>query len=70
MEGVVGTTQDHRRWAEDCVAMAQRSDQDSDKALWLTLAHSWVRLAEDVALAHSAETQYDAEVLLEVPAAD
>jgi hypothetical protein len=29
--------------------MAQLADDDSDKALWLTLAQSWVRLAEHVA---------------------
>lgn len=29
--------------------MAQRSEHESDKALWLTLAQSWVRLAEHVA---------------------
>ncbi len=29
--------------------MAQRADAESDKALWLTLAQSWVRLAEHVA---------------------
>jgi hypothetical protein len=29
--------------------MAQRADDDGDKALWLTLAQSWVRLAEHVA---------------------
>jgi hypothetical protein len=29
--------------------MARRSEEDSDKALWLTLAQSWVRLAEHVA---------------------
>ncbi|MGH6673205.1 MAG: hypothetical protein ACRECV_14690 [Xanthobacteraceae bacterium] len=45
----MGTTQDHRRHAEECVAMAQRSDDEGDKALWLTLAQSWVRLAEHVA---------------------
>jgi hypothetical protein len=45
----MGTAHDHRRYAEECVAMAQRSDDDSDKALWLTLAQSWVRLAEHVA---------------------
>lgn len=45
----MGTTQDHRRHAEECVAMAQRADDESDKALWLTLAQSWVRLAEHVA---------------------
>ncbi len=45
----MGTTADHRRYAEECVAMAQRAEDESDKALWLTLAQSWVRLAEHVA---------------------
>ena len=44
----MGTTQEHRRCAEECVAMAQRSEDQSDKALWLTLAQSWVRLADHV----------------------
>jgi hypothetical protein len=43
------TTQDHRKHAEECVAMARLADAESDKALWLTLAQSWVRLAEHVA---------------------
>lgn len=42
----MGTTRDHRRCAEECVAMARLSDDDTDKVLWLTLAQSWVRLAE------------------------
>lgn len=42
----MGTTRDHRRCAEECVAMARLSDGDTDKVLWLTLAQSWVRLAE------------------------
>jgi len=29
--------------------MARAADDDGDKALWLTLAQSWVRLAEHVA---------------------
>jgi hypothetical protein len=28
--------------------MARRAEDDHDKALWLTLAQSWVRLAEHV----------------------
>ena len=47
----MGTIQDHRKYAEQCVAMARSSHDDSDKALWLTLAQSWVRLAEHVARA-------------------
>ena len=45
----MGTTQDHRKCAEECFAMAQLSEDESDKALWLTMAQSWVRLAEHVA---------------------
>ncbi len=44
----MGTTRDHRRYAEECVALAHRSDDDNDRILWLTLAQSWVRLAEHV----------------------
>ena len=43
------TTEDHRKCAEECVAMARLADAESDKVLWLTLAQSWVRLAEHVA---------------------
>ena len=49
----MGTTQDHRKCAEECVAMARLSQGESDKALWLTLAQSWVRLAEHVARAEA-----------------
>ena len=44
--GVMGTTEEHRRCAEQCVARAQSSREDGYKALWLSLAQSWVRLAE------------------------
>lgn len=45
----MGTTVDHRKCAEECVAMARLADDQRDKALWLTLAQSWVKLAEHVA---------------------
>jgi hypothetical protein len=48
-DGVMGTPQDHRKLAEECVALARAADDQKDKALWLTLAQSWVRLAEHVA---------------------
>lgn len=44
----MGTTLDHRRHAEECVAMARLAENRTDKALWLTLAQSWVRLAEHI----------------------
>lgn len=45
--------------------MARLAEADKDKALWLTLAQSWVRLAEHVArieteAALSADTATDA----------
>jgi hypothetical protein len=45
----MGTNDNHRKFAEQCIAMARAADGDRDKALWLTLAQSWVRLAEHVA---------------------
>ncbi len=65
----MGTTQDHRRYAQECVAMAQRADDDSDKALWLTLAQSWVRLAEHVARGPS-QLRGDTEKIPETASAD
>jgi hypothetical protein len=53
------TTQDHRKCAEECVAMARLADAESDKALWLTLAQSWVRLAEHVARMESRATMLE-----------
>jgi hypothetical protein len=41
--------QDHQKCAEECVMMALSSQRYSDKALWLILAQSWARLAEQVA---------------------
>jgi hypothetical protein len=52
----MGTIQDHRRYAEECVAMARLSQAKNDKALWLTLAQSWVRLADHVARAGTQST--------------
>jgi hypothetical protein len=45
----MGTNRNHRRFAEECIAMAHASEDANDKALWITLAQSWVRLAEHAA---------------------
>lgn len=58
----MGTSLDHRRCAEECVAMARRAEDDQDKALWLTLAQSWVRLAEHVERATLAAEIDDEEM--------
>lgn len=60
----MGTVLDHRRCAEECVAMAQLCDNDKDKALWLTLAQSWVRFAEHAARAR-AELSAEEDVAIE-----
>lgn len=36
----------YRSNAEDCLRMAQTAADDGDKPFWLTLAQSWLRLAE------------------------
>lgn len=68
----MGTIHNHRKCAEECVAMAQQSEDDNDKALWLTLAQSWVRLAEHVARfeAELVPTLDEAESLAEVATAE
>jgi hypothetical protein len=53
-ERTMGTRRDHRDWAEKCVAKAQAAADPQDKALWLTLAQSWVRLSEHAAHAASS----------------
>jgi hypothetical protein len=55
----MGTNRDHRRYAEKCVAMARAAEEDKDKVLWLTLAQSWVRLAEHVARVESPAAHGD-----------
>jgi hypothetical protein len=39
------STEEYRTNAEDCLRMAQLQD-DNDRPLWVTLAQSWLRLAE------------------------
>ena len=39
----------YRSNAEDCLRMAQAAANDGDRPFWLTLAQSWLRLAERAA---------------------
>jgi hypothetical protein len=63
----MGSDRDHRRCAEECLAMAHAAEDTKDKALWITLAQSWLRLAEHVA--HVSAAGYDGEPSEEVLAA-
>jgi hypothetical protein len=38
----------HKHLIEQCLMMACASLSPKDKALWLTMARSWVRLADEV----------------------
>jgi acyl transferase domain-containing protein len=38
--------EEYRTNAEDCLRMAQAAQDDNDRPLWVTLAQSWLRLAE------------------------
>jgi hypothetical protein len=70
-ERAMGTPQDHRKCAEECFAMAQAAEGQNDKAVWLTLAQSWVRLAEHVARARGSELDAgDGEDVLAAPSSD
>ncbi len=51
----MGTPQDHQKCAEECIAMARAAEDQKDKALWLTMAESWVRLAEHAARARGSQ---------------
>jgi hypothetical protein len=44
----------HDHLVDQCVAMACASESDREKALWLTMAQSWVRLADEVARSEMA----------------
>jgi hypothetical protein len=48
----------YRNNAEDCLRMAQTAASDGDRPFWLTLAQSWLRLAERAARsANETQTQ-------------
>ena len=55
----MGTDQDHLKCAEACLAMASAANDDTDKALWIMLGQSWVRLAEYMADSAAAECDED-----------
>jgi hypothetical protein len=44
----------HQHLIEQCVTMACASKVERDKALWLSMAQSWARLADEVARAETA----------------
>jgi len=47
----------YRSNAEDCLRMAQTAANGGDRPFWLTLAQSWLRLAEHAARSGSESRQ-------------
>jgi hypothetical protein len=46
----------YRTNAQDCLRMAQATLDERDKPFWLTVAQSWLRLAEHAARGGELET--------------
>ncbi len=42
----MNATHEYRINAEDCLRLASADRNENDRPLWLTLAQSWLRLAE------------------------
>jgi hypothetical protein len=42
----MSSTERYRAHAHDCLLRAHSDDNDRDRPLWLTLAQSWLQLAE------------------------
>jgi hypothetical protein len=48
----VSTSEHYRHSAVDCLRLAQLTDDPQSKALYITMAQAWVRLADMVARTH------------------
>ena len=52
----------YRSNAEDCLRMAQTAANDGDRPFWVTLAQSWLRLAERATRGGSETQTHDSRV--------
>jgi hypothetical protein len=43
---IVSSAEKYRRQAQECLRIAQTSRDDDDRAIWISLAQAWARLAE------------------------
>lgn len=46
LEGVMGKAEEYRRYAAECIRLAQQTSDPSEKNALLSMAASWRRLAE------------------------
>jgi hypothetical protein len=56
----MSTIESYRAHAEDCLRQAN-ADRERDKSLWLTLAQSWLQLAEHADRINSGLRDVDRE---------
>jgi len=43
----MGTSDEYRKFAEECRQQAEKSSRPDDREMWLKLAQQWLRLAAD-----------------------
>ena len=56
----MGSANEYRDIAQDCLRMAAIAEDDRDRPLWVTMAQSWIQLAEHVASLNSDPEQESA----------
>jgi hypothetical protein len=44
----MGSAKEYRVIAQDCLRMAAGAEDERDRPLWVTMAQSWIQLAEHV----------------------
>jgi hypothetical protein len=64
------TVEQYRAHAHDCLQRAYTDSNERDKPLWLTLAQSWLQLAEHADRLHSESDAVDAEPVEDLETAD
>ena len=57
----MSTIERYRAHAHDCLRRAHTDANESDKPLWLTLAQSWLQLAEHADRVHGERESEDSE---------
>ena len=61
----MGSASEYRVIAQDCLRMAASTENQRDRPLWVTMAQSWIQLAEHVS---RMNIDLEAEHLVDDPA--
>lgn len=57
----MGKAEDYRRYAAECIRLAQQTNEASEKDALLSMAASWRRLAEHAERGGNESQNYDAD---------